>query len=51
MILEILSLRKLQVRRVVLHGYSELVIKKITGEYHARNPYMRRYQNIAQDLI
>ena len=38
MILEILSLRKLQVRRVVLHGDSELVIKQITSEYHAMNP-------------
>ena len=43
MILAILSLKKLQVRMVVLHGDSELVIKKMTSEYKARNPRMRSY--------
>ena len=33
MILEIMALKKLQVKRVVLCGYFELVIKKMTGEY------------------
>ena len=51
MILAILSLRKLQVRRVVLHGNYELVIKQITSEYQAKNPHMRSYQNTTQDLI
>ena len=33
MILEILVLKKLRAKRVVLHGDFELIIKKMTGEY------------------
>ena len=35
----------------MIHGYSELVIKKLTGEYQARHPRMRSYINVALDLI
>ena len=41
MILVILDLKGLHVRRVVLHGDSELIIKQMTGEYHTRHPRMR----------
>ena len=33
MLLEILALKKLKVMRVVLCGYSEMVIKKMSDEY------------------
>ena len=51
MILAILVLKELQVKRVVLHGDSELIIKQMTGEYQARHPRMRSYWNASQDLI
>ena len=51
MILEILVLKELQVKRVVLYGHIELIIKQMTREYQARHPRMRSYQNASQDLI
>ena len=51
MILVILFLKELQVKRVVLHGGSELIIKQMTGEHQARHPRMRSYQNVAKDII
>ena len=33
MILAIMALKELQVKRVVLHGDSKLIIKQMTGEY------------------
>ena len=47
MILAILDLKELQVKRVVLHGDFELVIKKMVGEYQDSHPRMRSYQNAA----
>ena len=38
MILEILDFKKVQVRRVVLSGVSEMVINKITEKYQVRHP-------------
>ena len=35
----------------MIHGYSKLVIKQMTGEYQARHPRMRSYRNVSQDLI
>ena len=43
MILAILALKELQVKRVVLHGDSKLIIKQMTGKYRARHPRMRSY--------
>ena len=43
MMLAIQVLEEIQVKRVVLHGDFELVIKKMTGEYQARHPRMRFY--------
>ena len=51
MVLAIQILKYFQVRRVMIHRYSELVIKKMTYEYHARHPRMRSYRNATQDLI
>ena len=50
-ILAILALKELEVKRLVLHGDSKLVIKKMTGEYRDRHPRMRSYQNASRDLI
>ena len=33
MILAIMALKELQVKRVVLHGDSEIIIKQLTSEY------------------
>ena len=43
MLLAILDLQKLKVMRVVLRGYFEMVIKKMTSEYQSRHPQMRSY--------
>ena len=51
MIFEILDFKNVQVRRVVLSGDSEMVIKKMTDEYQERHTWMRSYRNTAQDLI
>ena len=49
--LEIQIIKDFQVRRVVIHGYFELVIKQMMGEYRARHPRMRTYGNASQDLM
>ena len=49
--LAIQIIKEFQVRRIVVHGYSELVIKQMTGEYQAIDPRMRIYRNVSQDLI
>ena len=49
--LAIQILKEFQVRRVVIHGDSKLVIKQMQGEYQARHPKMRSYKNFNQDLI
>ena len=51
MVSEIQIIKDFQVRRVVIHGDFELVIKQMTGEYQARHHRMRSYRNVAQDLI
>jgi len=49
--LEIQILKSFQVKRVVIHGDSELVIKQMQGEYHEIHPRMRIYRNVSLDLI
>ena len=51
MMLEIQIIKDFQVRRVVIHGDSELVIKQMTGEYQAKHPRMRSYRNASQDMM
>ena len=51
MILAILVFKGIQVKRVVLHGDSEMIIKQMTGEYQARHPWMKIYWNDALYLI
>ena len=45
MVLAIQILKDFQVRRVVIHGGSELVTKQMIGEYQARHPRLRSYIN------
>ena len=49
--LAIQIIKEFQVRRIVVHGYSELVIKQMTGKYQARHPRRRIYRNVSQDLM
>ena len=51
MMLVIEVLKYFQVRRVVIHGYFELVSKQMQSEYQARHHRMRSYRNVSQDLI
>ena len=51
MMLEIHILKDFQVRRVVIDGDSDFVIKKIQGEYQAKHAGMRSYINPSLDLI
>ncbi|MBO1695084.1 reverse transcriptase-like protein, partial [Bacteroides uniformis] len=44
-------LKKLGAQRIVVHGYSELVIKQVNGECTANNPRLRAYINDDMDLL
>ena len=44
-------LKKLEAQKISILGDSELIIKKIKGEYSARNLRLREYQNTALDLL
>ena len=47
MMLAIQMLKYFQVRRVVINGDSELVVKQMQGEFQVRHPKMIRYINIS----
>ena len=49
--LAIYILKDFQVRRVVIHGDFEMVIKQMLGEYQDRHPRTRSYRNDIQNLI
>ena len=44
-------LRKLNAKRIFVHGDSELVIKELKGEYQAKHPRMRAYRNAVLDIL
>ncbi len=44
-------LRKLNAKRIAVYGGSELVIKQVRGEYQAKRPRMRAYQNAVLDIL
>lgn len=44
-------LKKLNSKRILVYGYSELVIKKVKGEYQAKHPHMRAYWNSMLDIL
>ena len=51
LMLAIQILKGFQVKKVFIHGDSELVIKQLQGEYQAQRPRMRSYRNAIQDLV
>lgn len=44
-------LRKLNAKRIVVYGDSELVIKQVKAEYKAKHPRMRAYWNVVLDIL
>ena len=44
-------LKQLEAQKISILGDSELIIKKIKGEYSDRNPRLREYRNAALDLL
>ncbi len=44
-------LRKMNARRILVYGDSELVIKQVRGEYQAKHPWMWAYHNAILDIL
>lgn len=44
-------LKKLEAKRISVHRDSELVIRKIKGEYSSKHPRLRAYRNATLDLL
>lgn len=44
-------LRKLNAKRILVYGDSELEIKQVRGEYQAKHPRMRAYRNVVLDIL
>ena len=44
-------LKKLGARRISIYGDSKLVIKQGKGEYQAKHPRMRVYNNVVSDIL
>ena len=44
-------LRKLNAKRILVYGDSELVIKKVRGEYQGKHPKMQAYRNAVLDIL
>ena len=44
-------LKKLGAKRITVHGDSELIIRKVNGEYTAKHPRLRAYRDDAMDLL
>ena len=38
-------LRKLGAKRITVHGYLELIIKQVNGEYTAKHPRLQAYRD------
>jgi len=51
LMLAIQILKGFQVKRVLIRGDFELVIKQLQGEYQSRHPRMRSYRNAIRDLV
>ena len=43
-------IKKLEIKKVIIYGDSELVINQVKGVYQAKHPRMREYRNIVLDL-
>jgi hypothetical protein len=44
-------LQWLGAKRIVVHGYSELVINQVKGIYQSKHPRLRVYKNPVLDLL
>ena len=44
-------LRKLNAKRISVYGDSELVIKRVRGEYQVKHPRMQAYRNAVLDIL
>ena len=44
-------IKKLEIKKVIIYGDSELVINQVNGVYEAKHPRMRAYKNIVLDLL
>ena len=51
LILGLTLLQKLGACRITVRGDSELIIKQVNGEYTAKHPRLRAYNNDAMDLL
>jgi len=51
LIVSLKILRKLNAKRIAVYGDFELVIKQVKGEYQAKHPRMRAYQNAVLDIL
>ena len=51
LILGLNLLKKKGAHRIIVRGYSELVIKQVNGEYTAKHPRLRAYRNDTMDLL
>jgi ribonuclease HI len=44
-------LKKVGAKKIMVRGDSELIIKKIKGEYVAKHPCLRAYRNVVLDAL
>jgi ribonuclease HI len=44
-------LKKVGAKQIMVRGDSELIIKKIKGEYYAKHPRLRAYKNVVLDAL
>jgi ribonuclease HI len=51
LVLGLKTLKEMGARRIVLHGYFELIINRIKSIYQENNPRLRSYRNIVLDLL
>jgi ribonuclease HI len=51
LILGLEETRKMQITKMVVFGYSELVVQQVKGSYQTRHPRMRAHRNQVWDMI
>ena len=44
-------LKKLGTKRIIVYGDSEMIIKKVNGEYTAKHPRLQAYRDDVFDLL
>ena len=51
LILGIKMIKKIEIKKVIIYGDSELVINQVKGVYQVKHPRMRAYRNTILDLL